>query len=138
MISYRASICSVCPSNSVKTVSPAFRTHPPYTGSNQMPLVPNAMSGQALTRESFVAKVREMLSSSGIDRSKYAGSSFRISTATTAAQCGIADSTIQLLGRWRAQLTCIYYSTQDFSIGMHDISIRRYYRDIIHNDNHHR
>ena len=67
-----------------------------------MPLVPNAKSGQALIREHFVAKVRDALSSSGIDRSKYAGNSFRISAATTVAQCGIADSTIQLLGRWES------------------------------------
>ena len=60
--------------------------------------------GRPLTRERFVAKVRGALTAAGIEENKYAGHSFRIGTATTAAQCGIPDATIQLLegGRvWR-------------------------------------
>ena len=68
-------------------------------------------SGQPLTHERFVAKVREALSSSGTDQSKYAGHSFRIGAATTAAQCGIADSTIQLLGRWESTAYLLYVRT---------------------------
>ena len=68
-------------------------------------------SGQPLTREHFVTKVREALSASGVDHSKYVGHSFRIGTATTAAQCGIADSTIQLLGRWESLAYPLYIRT---------------------------
>jgi len=68
-------------------------------------------SGQPLTRERFVTKVREALSASGVDHSKYAGHSFRIGAATTAAQCGIADSTIQLLGRWESSAYLLYIRT---------------------------
>ena len=68
-------------------------------------------NGQPLTRERLVAKVREALSASGIDHSKYAGHSFRIGAATTAAQCGIPDSTIQLLGRWESSAYLLYIRT---------------------------
>ena len=68
-------------------------------------------SGQPLTRERFVAKVREALAASGIDQNKYTGHSFRIGAATTAAQCGITDSTIQLLGRWESTAYLLYIRT---------------------------
>ena len=68
-------------------------------------------NGQPLTRERFVAKVREALSTSGIDHNKYAGHSFRIGAATTAAQCGIPDSTIKLLGRWESSAYLLYVRT---------------------------
>ena len=42
-----------------------------------------------LTRECFVARVREVLQQIGIGQSKYSGHSFRIGAATTAARTGI-------------------------------------------------
>ena len=42
-------------------------------------------NGNALTRERFVTRVREVLKQVGIDQSKYSGHSFRIGAATTAA-----------------------------------------------------
>ena len=59
-------------------------------------------SGQFLTRSRFVAEVRAILQKAGFDQSKYAGHSFRIGAATTAAKAGIQDNIIQTLGRWKS------------------------------------
>lgn len=47
-----------------------------------------------------MSKVKQALSASGVDQTKYSGHSFWIGAATTAAKQGIQDSTIQMLG-WR-------------------------------------
>ena len=67
--------------------------------------------GKPLTREHFVSRVREALTAAGIEEGKYAGRSFRIGAATTAAQRGIADATIQLLGRWESTAYLLYVRT---------------------------
>lgn len=59
-------------------------------------------NGIPLTKTRFILKFREALTQIGIDASKYAGHSFRIGAATTAAQHGIEDSVIQKMGRWRS------------------------------------
>ena len=58
--------------------------------------------GRPLTRQRFVVAVRRVLDSAGVDAKKYAGHSFRIGAATTAAAKGFEDSTIQTLGRWKS------------------------------------
>jgi integrase len=58
--------------------------------------------GRFLIRESLVVQIRNALSSSGLDASKYSGHSFRSGAATTALEAGIGDATIQMLGRWRS------------------------------------
>ncbi len=58
--------------------------------------------GRPLTRARFVSALRSALREAGVDASQYAGHSFRISAATTAASCGLQDSLIQTLGRWRS------------------------------------
>ena len=55
---------------------------------------------QPLTRAKLVSLLRSTLTAAGIDPTGYSGHSFRIGAATTAAACGIHDSTIQTLGRW--------------------------------------
>ena len=50
-----------------------------------------------LTKDCFIKNVRSALSSLGYDSTTYAGHSFRIGTATTAAERGMEDSA---LGRW--------------------------------------
>ena len=55
-----------------------------------------------LTRDKFVREVRQALKAAGYDEEKYAGHSFRIGAATTAAAAGIEDSLIKSLGRWQS------------------------------------
>ena len=61
-----------------------------------------------MTREVFVAKVREALSEAGFDPLKFAGHSFRIGAASTAASRGVEDSLIKTLGRWRSSAYLLY------------------------------
>lgn len=56
----------------------------------------------ATTRNTPVTKIRLTLSSLGLPQNDYAGHSFRIGAATTAALAGIEDSTIQAMGRWQS------------------------------------
>ena len=63
---------------------------------------------RALTREVFVDKVTSALSILGYDASTYAGHSFRIGAATTAAEKGIEDSVIKMLGRWESSAYQLY------------------------------
>ncbi len=64
--------------------------------------------GRYLTKEIFIAKVRAALSVLGLDSSTYAGHSFRIGAATTAAEIGIEDSVIKMLGRWDSSAYQLY------------------------------
>ena len=61
--------------------------------------------GQPLTRTRFVMELRTALAKAGIDVTKFAGHSFRIGAATTAATCGMPDLLIQTLGRWESMAT---------------------------------
>lgn len=64
-------------------------------------------SGAPLHRESFVEDVRKLLVAAGVDNSRhYAGHSFRIGAATTAALCGTPEWVIRAMGRWRSD--CVY------------------------------
>jgi len=67
--------------------------------------------GRSLTREIFTNKVRAALSVLGYDSSVYAGHSFRIGAATTAAEQGIEDSVIKMLGRWKSSAYQLYVRT---------------------------
>ena len=57
---------------------------------------------QAVTKAWFVDQLRSVLSALGLPQHLYAGHSFRIGAATTAAMAGVEDSTIQTLGRWQS------------------------------------
>lgn len=67
--------------------------------------------GRFLTRDRFVTRVRGALTAAGLDCSQYAGHSLRIGAATTAAQKGIKDSTIKMLGRWQSSAYLLYIRT---------------------------
>ena len=55
-----------------------------------------------LVKSRFVSLLREALKRAGLDPEKYAGHSFRIGAASTAAMRGLEDSTIKTLGRWNS------------------------------------
>lgn len=67
--------------------------------------------GCFLTRVRFVKAVRSALSRSGFNCALYAGHSFRIGAATTAAQQGFQDSLIKTLGRWESAAYSVYIRT---------------------------
>ena len=75
--------------------------------------------GKALTKQCLVANVREALEALGYDSKVYAGHSFRIGAATTAAERGIEDSVIKLLGRWESacSLSNLRAGFQGVSVG---------------------
>ena len=55
-----------------------------------------------LTRTKLISAVQRVLAQAGFDTAGYTGHSFRIGAATTAAQAGIEDSVIKMLGRWES------------------------------------
>ena len=61
-----------------------------------------------LTKSKFTSKFRDLLIQAGIDSSLYAGHSFRIGAASTAAAKGVEDSLIQTLGRWKSSAYLLY------------------------------
>ncbi len=65
-----------------------------------------------LSRGRFVSHIRDALKRLGLDSSVYSGHSFRIGAATTAAERGIPDSTIQALGRWKSAAFLRYSDDQ--------------------------
>ena len=61
-----------------------------------------------MTRQRLVTALRKVLSEAGLEPSQYAGHSFRIGAATTAAVCGIPVATIKTLGRWKSEAYQLY------------------------------
>ena len=55
-----------------------------------------------LTRQRFIAAVRDAMGKAGVECSRYCGHSFRIGAVTTAAARGMEDSIIKTLGRWKS------------------------------------
>ena len=58
--------------------------------------------GQPLTYAALVGEVRTALQAAGLDPSQYAGHSFRVGAATSAAAAGVEDALIKILGRWKS------------------------------------
>ena len=79
-------------------------------GSGRGPLF-QFSDGRYLTRPRFIMALRTALRDAGIDATQFAGHSFRIGAATTASLCGIQDSMIQTLGRWRSAAYTLYIQT---------------------------
>ena len=61
--------------------------------------------GSPLSKSKFVEEVRSALTKAGPSAKDYAGHSFRIGAATTAATVGIQDSAIQILADGKAHPT---------------------------------
>ena len=68
-------------------------------------------AGKPLLKKTFVGEIRKILVTLGVPQGQYAGHSFRIGAATTAALAGVEDSTIQLLGRWHSSAFLRYLRT---------------------------
>ena len=68
-------------------------------------------TGSIVTKPWFVEQIRSVLTSLGLPQDDYAGHSFRIGAATTAAQKGLEDSTIKTLGRWQSSAFLQYIRT---------------------------
>ena len=64
-----------------------------------------------LTKSDFISNFRSVLDSIGLPAADYAGHSFRIGAATSAALAGVEDSTIQLLGQWQSAAFLRYMRT---------------------------
>ena len=62
-------------------------------------------------REQFVSEVRKALMEIGYNCALYAGHSFRIGAATTAAQKAVQDSLIKTLGWWESTAYTVYIRT---------------------------
>ena len=56
-----------------------------------------------LTKPKLVEILRAALDDLGLPQEQFAGRSFRIGAATTAAQVGLEDSVIRMLGRWNSR-----------------------------------
>ena len=57
-------------------------------------------SGKPLTKNALTSETRQLLCKAGFNPSQYAGHSFRIGAATTAASVGLPPWLIKTLGRW--------------------------------------
>ena len=68
-------------------------------------------SRATVTKPQFITQIRGILSALGFPQHQYAGHSFRIGAATTAATMGVEDSMIQVLGRWHSAAFLQYIRT---------------------------
>ena len=67
--------------------------------------------GKIITKLRFITQLRGYLKSADLPSDQFAGHSFRIRAATTAAQVGMEDSIIQTLGRWHSAAFLRYIHT---------------------------
>ena len=81
-------------------------------GSSSGPLFVDTQK-QPLTKARFVTRIRGILeeAEAGYPSRQFAGDSFRIKTAMAAAQAGIEDSRIEMLGRWHSDAFQAYVRT---------------------------
>ena len=77
-----------------------------------------------LTKHKLILMLRSTLQEAGIDATYYSGHSFRIGAATTAAACGISETIIMQMGRWRSSAYQAYIKipTRDLATIAHKIA----------------
>ena len=67
--------------------------------------------GTPLSETQFMEAVRQALTATHLPAKEYAGHSFRVGAATTAAMASLEDSTIQTLGWWKSDLYQLHIRT---------------------------
>ncbi len=94
---------SICPVRAIVAYIPQRDTCPgPFFLRND---------SSPVTKQWFVERLRSVLEAVGLPQSSYAGHSFRIGAATTAALAGLEDSLIQKMGRWNSSAFLVYIKT---------------------------
>ena len=92
-------------------------------------------SGSFLTWGRFTSETRLLLSKGGLDSSKFAGYSFRIGAATTAASANLPPWLIKVLGRWSSDCFERYIKTPPSVLDSHRpviIQLCSFYCNIIY------
>jgi hypothetical protein len=92
-----------------------LRVHPAVPSENfSAPLFvcePTQLPLQPLDRETMITSTRRVLFLLNLPSDEYHGHSFRKGGATSLATAGVADSVIQMLGRWRSDCYKLYIAT---------------------------
>ena len=102
-ITVGASDNEICP---VKALQNYLMLRPPLPG----PLFIFA-SGKPLTKENLTFETRKLLQQAGLNSSNYAGHSYRIGAATTAAKAKLPSWLNKTLGRWSSDCYERYIKT---------------------------
>ena len=66
-----------------------------------------------------MARIRAALETAGYPSAQFAGHSFWIGSATSAAHVGLEDSSIQALGRWSSAAFLVYIRTPAAEVAYH-------------------
>ena len=72
-------------------------------------------TGAPVTRDAFTSQLSEAIRLCGLDPSRYKGHSFRIRAASHAAEQGMSDSQIRIVGRWKSNAFQKYIRVQTMS-----------------------
>lgn len=98
---------SICP---VQIITEYLNLRGPRTG----PLF-ITITGATVPRELFVELLTRALIHCGLDPSRYKGHSFRIGAASHAAEQGLSDAQIRILGRWKSNAFLKYIRVTSFA-----------------------
>lgn len=88
-----------------------LRLHPCLHNPSSPLFVQSTSNHAALTRDIMITATRSLLRMLGLNENEYHGHSFRKGGATSLAKAGVADSMIQLLGRWLSDCYKLYIAT---------------------------
>lgn len=88
-----------------------LRVHPCLANSSSPLFVLSATCHSPLTREAMIQGTRAVLKHCGYDEKQFNGHSYRKGGATSLFKAGVAESVIQLLGRWLSDAYKLYIDT---------------------------
>jgi hypothetical protein len=87
-----------------------LQVHPSLQPSSPL-FVQSRINHNPLTRDIMITVTRTLLRQLGLDETQFHGHSFRKGGATSLAKAGVAESVIQLLGRWLSDCYKLYIVT---------------------------